>query len=234
MSADIPQVDWTNDEAVCRAAIPDIEFCHNEKGDIWLESPSGTGILAETNSHYGGGLSDLWPLVRQRATVVAYEKANRPAVQSPSSEVGAVVDDYPAVACSSCGARRKGSHYNIWSISKGGVNGLRKMFPTAQANEMNVALFSTSGVHGTYTTIEEIEHSLTKYGESPAFAEDENDDAEYPEDYCSPQLTVTVYHPRIIGVGYGVVEVKLEDVPFLKALRQSSWDALLKIGGSNG
>lgn len=136
---------------------------------------------------------------------------------------------YPSIKCTNCRHEREGAHYNIWVISKRGVDGLRNMFPDAKANEMNFALFSTSGVHGTYATIEEIEDSLIKYGSDPDFMKDEND-LPIPDDYHGPSLTVTVYHPRIIGVGYGNVEVTLEDIPFLKLLRQSSWDAVQEIG----
>ena len=93
---------------------------------------------------------------------------------------------------------------------------------------MNFALFSTSGVHGTYTTIEQIESGIKKYGERPAFMDDE--EAEVPDDWHGIELTVTVYHPRIIGVGYGVVNVTLTDIPFLKQLRASSWKILQQIG----
>lgn len=144
--------------------------------------------------------------------------------------MGSATKEYPAVRCSHCGAQREGAYYNIWVISSGGVADLRKMFgDPPQADEMNFALFSTSGVHGSYTTIEAIEESLVKYGPDPAFMDDGHE-AEIPDDYVVPSLTVGVYHPRIIGVGYGNVRVVLEDVPFLKALRQSSWDAVQRIG----
>jgi hypothetical protein len=136
---------------------------------------------------------------------------------------------YPAVKCQFCRRERDGAHYNIWNISSGGVDGLRRVFPDAKANEMNFVLFSTSGVHGTYTTIEEIEASIAKYGDSPQFPEDES-----PDDYCYPEITVTVYHPRIIGVGYGCVKVEAKDIQFLKDLRQSSWEAVSKIGREEG
>ena len=124
---------------------------------------------------------------------------------------------------------REGAHYNIWSISKGGVDGLRKMFPEGKANEMNFVLFSTSGVHGMYTTIEEIEHGLREYGPNPKFLEDESEEST-PDDWHGTTLTTTVYHPRIIGVGYGNIEVTLQDIPFLKKLRESSWTAISQIG----
>lgn len=138
-------------------------------------------------------------------------------------------DTYPAIKCTFCQSEREGAHYNIWVISKGGVEGLRKLFKDARADEMNFVLLSTSGVHGTYTTIEQIEESLMKYGPDPEFLKDENEDR-IPDDWHGTRLTVTVYHPRIIGVGYGNVEVTLDDIAFLKELRQSSWDAVQKIG----
>ena len=130
--------------------------------------------------------------------------------------------------CPNCGYSRDGAHYNIWGISERGVDGLRLIFPDGEANEMNFVLFSTSGVHGSYTAIEEIEEGLKKYGDSPDFLQDE--DAEIPDDWHGTSLTVTVYHPRIIGIGYGNVEVKLEDIPYLKKLRESSWKAVQQIG----
>lgn len=139
------------------------------------------------------------------------------------------MSEYPAIACVNCGHRKDGAHYNIWNISGGGMAGLREMFPDGDANELNFVLFSTSGVHGTYTTIEEIEQSLMEYGQRPAFLSD-GDEGEIPDDWHGTSLTVTIYHPRIIGVGYGNVEVSIEDIPFLKKLRESSWQAVLNIG----
>jgi hypothetical protein len=140
------------------------------------------------------------------------------------------MSEYSGIKCSRCGAQQEGAHYNIWVISSGGVAGLRTMFgDPPKANEMNFVLFSTSGVHGSYTTIEDIEHSITKYGQTPAFLQDESEET-LPDDWHGTDLTVTVIHPRIIGVGCGNVPVTLEDIPFLKALRQSSWDAVQQLG----
>jgi C4-type Zn-finger protein len=132
-----------------------------------------------------------------------------------------------SISCPKCGYQKDGAYYNIWSL-EGGTECLKNTFPTGEANSMNFALFSTSGVHGTYTTIEGIEHSLKTYGENPSFLQDEDED--YPDDYHRHELTVAIYHPRIIGVGFGVIDVRLEDIPYLKKLRQSSWDAVMDIG----
>lgn len=85
-----------------------------------------------------------------------------------------------------------------------GMKNLRRLFPDAKADDMNFVLFSTSGVHGTYTTIEDIEVEIAK-------GEERSD------------LTTLVLHPRIVCLRYGNVAVQTaEDIEFLKRLRASS------------
>lgn len=105
-----------------------------------------------------------------------------------------------------------GGHYNIFSF-KGTVKDLREFFPTGEADEMNFCLFSTSGIHGSYTTIEEIESRVPDSEDDPG-----ND------------LTFLIVQPRLVTLRYGVVEVEPEDIPFLKQLRASSWKVMAKIG----
>lgn len=125
---------------------------------------------------------------------------------------------------------RNGAHYNIFGVASGegraetGMAGLRAMFPDAKANDMNFVLFSTSGVHGSYTTIEDVEESLMKYGEDPDFKD------EAPGDYHGDTVTFLIVHPRIVCLRYGNAKVTLVDVPFLKALRASSLEAVSHIG----
>ena len=85
---------------------------------------------------------------------------------------------------------------------------LKELFPEPKANALNFVLFSTSGVHGSYLTIEEA-------------LEDEEGGNE---------VTVLVCHPRIVHMQYGNVKVTPENVEYLKQLRQSSWDAVATIG----
>lgn len=121
-----------------------------------------------------------------------------------------------------------GGHYNIWAVNKGKeMETLKLYFPDGVANEMNFILFSTSGVHGSYTMIEDIEISLDKYKDLKL-----NEDCEkLPEDYVAPYLTGLIIQPRLVCMRYfGEMKVKLEDIPYLKKLRQSSFDAILKIG----
>jgi len=119
---------------------------------------------------------------------------------------------------------RQGVHYNLYEI-KGGIAALKSIFPDGKANEMNFALFSTSGVHGTYTTIEEIEVALQKYPDGPP-----EDGGDWPDDYRRAELTVLIIQPRICCLRYGTVEVTAADIPYLKTLRETSWLAVQQIG----
>lgn len=123
-----------------------------------------------------------------------------------------------------------GAHYSIFGLNRNdddsnlGMAGLRAMFPDAKANEMNFVLFSTSGVHGHYLTIEDVEASLMKYGDDPDFGDDE------PADWCGDTITFLIVHPRIVALRYGNARVTLDDIPFLKKLRASSLAAVATIG----
>lgn len=105
---------------------------------------------------------------------------------------------------------------------------LRGLFPDGLADTLNVAIFSTSGTHGSYVTIEALESSLKKYGNDydPA----EHDGIE-PDDWYDDRLTVLVLQPRCISVAYGDINVTLEDIPWLKRLRLSSQKVLSSLGG---
>jgi len=91
-----------------------------------------------------------------------------------------------------------GDHYSI-NRAISSMAFLRDMFPDGEADEMNFCLFSTSGIHGTYQTIEE-EEADSGIG-----------------------VTFLVVCPRIVRLTYGVVEPKTdEDFSFLKKLRRTS------------
>ena len=117
------------------------------------------------------------------------------------------------------------AHYNIFRGDHVTVEDLKEIFPDGEANEMNFVLFSTSGVHGNYNTIEDIEASLEKYG---ILNFEDAEDAEM--DYCDNHLTFLIVHPRIVCLKYGRVAVELPDIPFLKKLRDSSKAAVSRIG----
>jgi hypothetical protein len=98
-------------------------------------------------------------------------------------------------------------YYGVMRLVGDGMEALRQLFPNGEADDLNFVLFSTSGVHGTYRTIEA--------------AEDE------------PEIGVTflVVQPRIVGVRYGNCQPQTpDDFAFLKRLRESSWRAIATIG----
>jgi hypothetical protein len=113
---------------------------------------------------------------------------------------------------------KQGGHYNTFHLAPGAdaMDVLHHWFPDGEANEMNLVFFSTSGVHGTYCTIEEVETGLSLPGDH----EDRIHD-----------LTFLVVQPRIVTLRYGNCTPKTpDDFAFLKKLRASSWAAAQKIG----
>lgn len=113
-------------------------------------------------------------------------------------------------------------HYSVIRLGNGDPDAareeLRTLFPDGEADEMNIAVFSTSGVHGTYTTIEEVEAGL---GHDPK-----------SDEYQGDTITLTVYHPRIVCLKWGNVRVTAQDIPWLKRLRETSWKAFASIGAA--
>ena len=109
----------------------------------------------------------------------------------------------------------------------GPIEALKALFPAGEADGMNFCLFSTSGISGSYCPLERVERSAAKYGfESWSWG-----DEDAPDDWESPWVTFIVVQPRIWGLRGGNVRIEsLEDLNWLKRLRQSSWDAVLTIG----
>lgn len=81
---------------------------------------------------------------------------------------------------------------------------LRRWFPDGCADDLNFVLFSTSGVHGTYRTIEEAER-----GDKGS------------------EITFLVIRPRVVQTFWGVCLPQTpEDFAFLRQLRASSKQVL--------
>lgn len=120
--------------------------------------------------------------------------------------------------------RRDGTaHYSVLCLRRergvSGMDALRAMFPNGEADDMNAVLFSTSGIHGTYSTIEEAEAWVLR-GERDEYGDEGPDD-----------VTFLIVQPRIVCLRYGVCEPKTaEDFAFLRKLRTSSHGALASIG----
>lgn len=95
-----------------------------------------------------------------------------------------------------------------------GIEALQQLFPLGVADSMNFCLFSTSGVHGSYTTIEDIEENLDN-----------------PTEETPNELTFLVVHPRTVVLRYGRCLVSdADDIEFLKKLRASSLEHMSMIG----
>jgi len=85
-----------------------------------------------------------------------------------------------------------------------GINHLKKIFPDGDANDLNWCVLSTSGVHGTYGTLDDLE----KYFSSGELK------------YLS--ITALVIMPRVVSMLWGHIDITLEDIPYLRKLVTSS------------
>lgn len=110
--------------------------------------------------------------------------------------------------------KREGAHYNIYGVRADEAMALlRSIFPNGEADDLNFCLFSTSGVHGSYSKIEEMEGPPDEDG------------------YIPDEVTFLIVHPRLVCMRYGNVRPSgPEDIAFLKKLRASSWAAVQRIG----
>ncbi len=128
-----------------------------------------------------------------------------------------------------------GAHYSVFRLQdqEAGVDALREFFVSGP-DEMNLVLFSTSGVHGCYTTIEDIERSGQAWGWEPWTGDDDP-----PKDWpgrdegrdWSLLLTFTIFQPRIVCARYGRVRVRSQaEVDYLRSLRDASAKVAASIG----
>lgn len=101
------------------------------------------------------------------------------------------------------------NYYKVQKVD--GMDILRSIFPTGEADYMNFCLFSTSGVHGSYWTIEDAERNFLN-----------------PEDGENNPVTFLIIKPRIVSVIYGnCTPQSQDDFDFLKKLRASSKSVVL-------
>ena len=122
---------------------------------------------------------------------------------------------------------RRGGHYNTFELrdADAGLLFLKQLFPDGKANDLNFVLFSTSGIHGSYIRLEEIEDGLRMYPDGPP-----NEDDAYDNGWMGNTVTVLVVQPRLATLTFGEARVTLADLPYLYALRESSWAAAQTIG----
>src|SRR3989304_6412344 len=105
------------------------------------------------------------------------------------------------------------AHYSIMCLTEkgSGMKALRELFPDGDANELNFVLFSTSGVHGSYNTIEDAELFLQ---------------GKDPEGHLD--ITFLIVHPRLVALRYGnCIPTSEDDINYLKKLRDNSYRAVI-------
>lgn len=126
---------------------------------------------------------------------------------------------------------KEGAHYNTYGTLTPdlAMQMLRDWFGKPKTiNELNFVGFSTSGVHGMYTTIEEVERDIRKFGPDGCGV----DDCDHNDGYHPREVTFLLIMPRIVSMTYGNATCRtLDDVKFLKRLRRESRKAFAKIGG---
>ena len=108
------------------------------------------------------------------------------------------------------------AHYSIMRLVENGsgMKALRELSPDGEADELNFVLFSTSGIHGSYNTIEDAE----------LFLQGKN-----PEGH--PNITFLIIHPRLVALRYGIcTPTSQDDINYLKKLRDSSYCAVMNTG----
>jgi hypothetical protein len=95
-------------------------------------------------------------------------------------------------------------HYSIEAIST--IERIKATFPEDDSwdNTLNWLFLSTSGVHGSYATLDEIEHYEPDTDEPDAWA-------------YRPSLTALIVQARSVCIRYGgEIEVAPEDIPYLR------------------
>jgi hypothetical protein len=114
------------------------------------------------------------------------------------------------------------------------IDDIKYLFPDGKANELNWLLCSTSGVHGTYTTLAEIE-AFYDNPEEVGLATWGEEWEEKRETYI-PKLTCLVIQPRIACIKYGEIVVPKEDISYIRELISSSLITIIEsqIGNIKG
>lgn len=103
------------------------------------------------------------------------------------------------------------SYYTTNEIKpENAMDTLRSIFPDGEANDMNFVIFSTSGVHGHYGTIEDAEEGKDDEGRA--------------------SVTFLVIKPRIVQTLWGNCYPETQDdFDFLKKLRATSGKAMAEL-----
>jgi len=101
-------------------------------------------------------------------------------------------------------------HYKIQEIKS--ILDVRAVFAGETNFNLNWVFISTSGVHGSTTTLDELEAAWD-------LQEDHND-------FLGHHITILIVHPRLVVMRYGEIEISREDIPWLRDLVAKTLDAV--------
>lgn len=115
------------------------------------------------------------------------------------------------------------SHYTIGTISS--MADVRDIWgDDPRPTELNYMLGSTSGVHGSYATLDEIE---TCFNRTCACDPDDNFHDE------TMGFTVLMIHPRLVKLRYGHIEITRADIPYLRTIITRSMEEIKRSQSGN-
>ena len=112
---------------------------------------------------------------------------------------------------------------------KQGMDQIHSIFDNMTADEysMNWLFLSTSGIHGNYTTLDDIQDW---YDDPDSFnASDWLSDTNKPEDII-PFITVLIVQPRLVNMLYGHIRITEEDIPYLRDCNKRTLEIINCLG----
>ncbi|HVQ45157.1 MAG TPA: hypothetical protein VMT30_09485 [Candidatus Saccharimonadia bacterium] len=116
-------------------------------------------------------------------------------------------------------------HYSIGQVTS--IEDLHTSFGVdPRPNTLNYVLGSTSGVHGSYASLDDIEACFERTCDC------EGGDHEYDEEGRA-DFTVLLVRPRLVHLSYGHIEITRGDIPYLRLLITRSMEAIRESQAGN-
>lgn len=109
--------------------------------------------------------------------------------------------------------RSGGAHYTIWRLDS--IDDVREHFPDGTDYQLNWLFVGTSGVHGSYASLDDVEDQIRAPRDTP---EDEDADP--------PMVTLLIVQPRLVKTTYGTVPVTLEDIAWLRTVVEDTAEGI--------
>lgn len=125
---------------------------------------------------------------------------------------------------------RAGGHYTTNAICGDAMDIIRQLEP----NDINWIFLSTSGVHGTYCTLDDVEDRLWNLSDEELrkvdYAEDDEDWKRPTED----DITVLIVLPRMVTTMYGTAIIRTrEDVALLRKRVEQTFKGIERLQKGN-